>query len=72
MQLKSAQPLLAWAGWSLLLDLLWDIVQLPFCAFAPDVGPLRIAGDVLHCTIGDLGIALGSFMASGQLAQDCR
>ncbi len=72
MQLKSAQPLLAWAVWSLLLNVLWKVVQLPFYPFAPDVVPLRIAGDVLHCTIGDLGIALGSFMASGQLAQNCR
>lgn len=69
MQLKSAQPRLAWAGWALLLNLLWDLVQLPFYSFAPDVGPLRIAGDVLHLTIGYLGIAL--VMASGQLAQDC-
>lgn len=70
MQLKSAQPLLAWAVWTFLLNLLWEIVQLPFYRFAPDTGSLRIAWDVVHCTIGDLGIAVGSFMLAAAATWD--
>jgi hypothetical protein len=45
-------------------------VQLPFYAFAPDTGSLRIAWDVLHCTIGDLGIAVDSFMLAAAATRD--
>jgi hypothetical protein len=55
---------LTWAAWSLGLNLLWEFVQLPFYAFPVEVGPLGILWAVLHCTAGDGGIALASFVAA--------
>jgi hypothetical protein len=59
--LQSAQPVVKWAAWALLLNLLWEVGQLPYYAFASSVGPPGVAWSVIHCTAGDVGIALGSF-----------
>lgn len=61
MRLQSAQPALKWAGWALVLNLLWEVAQLPFHAFAPAVGAPEVAWSVIHCTAGDVGIVLGRF-----------
>ena len=61
---------LRWAVWALLLNLAWEVAQLPFYAFAPGTRPLEIAWDVVHCTAGDVGIALGSFGAAALATRD--
>ena len=61
MLLRLAQPAATWAAWSFLLNLLWEIGQLPFYEFPSAVGPGGIAWDVIHCTVGDVGIALAAF-----------
>jgi len=51
---------LRWVVWALMLNLAWEVAQLPFYAFASGTRPLEIAWDVVHCTLGDVGIALNS------------
>ncbi len=70
MQLQRAQPALKWAAWALVLNLLWEVAQLPFYAFAPAIGPLAIAWFVIHCTAGDVGIALVSFGMAALATRD--
>jgi hypothetical protein len=60
----AGKQLLIWTGWSLGLNLLWEVGQLPFFAFPADVGAVGIIWAVLHCTAGDGGIALASFAAA--------
>jgi hypothetical protein len=68
--MQSGRQAAQWAAWTLVLNLLWEIAQLPFYAFAPSIGPLEIAWAVVHCTAGDLGIALGSFGAATLATRD--
>ncbi|CAG0953274.1 hypothetical protein BURK1_00314 [Burkholderiales bacterium] len=65
--MRSARQAAAWAAWSLALNLLWEVAQLPYYSFAPDLGTAGIAWAVVHCTAGDVAIALASFGA-GTLA----
>jgi hypothetical protein len=61
--LRRARPmLLAWALWSLLLHLGWEIAQLPLYTGwrDPDVG--HVVWSVIHCTVGDVLIALSTFL----------
>jgi hypothetical protein len=64
MRAQSAPQPVAWAVWALALNLAWEAAQLPFYSFAPTAGPLEIAWAVIHCTVGDVGVALGSFGAA--------
>jgi hypothetical protein len=66
----SARQAVRWAACALLLNLLWEVAQLPFYLFAPTVGPLEIAWDIVHCAAGDVGIALASFGAAALAARD--
>jgi len=66
----SALPVVKWAGWAMVLNLLWEVAQLPFYSFAPTVGPLEVAWYVVHCTAGDVGIALGSFGVAALATRD--
>ena len=54
-----------WALIALLLNLLWEIAQLPLYQFAPGVGSTRLAYYVLHCTAGDAMIATTIFLITG-------
>jgi hypothetical protein len=67
---SSALPVVKWAAWAFALNLLWEVGQLPFYSFAPDVGPLEVAWYVIHCTAGDVGIALGSFGVAALATRD--
>jgi hypothetical protein len=70
MPLQSVQPAVKWAAWALVLNLLWEVAQLPFYTFAPAIGPLGVAWSVIHCTAGDVGIALGSFGMAALATRD--
>ena len=54
-----------WALLAFLLNLPWEIAQLPLYEFPPDVGSPRIAYYVLHCTAGDAMIATTIFLLTG-------
>ena len=70
MSLQRAPSAVKWAGWALAFNLLWEVAQLPFYEFAPAVGPLGVAWSVIHCTAGDVGIALGSFAMAALATRD--
>jgi hypothetical protein len=72
MQAHSNPQIAQWAVWALVLNLLWEVAQLPFYSFAPTVGPLAIVWDVIHCTAGDVGIALMSFGAAALATRNFR
>ena len=56
-----------WALIALLLNLLWEIAQLPLYEFPRELGGARLAYFVLHCTIGDVVIATLVFLLTGLL-----
>jgi hypothetical protein len=68
----SVPQIAQWAILALVLNLLWEVAQLTFYSFAPTVGPLAIAWDVIHCTAGDVGIALLSFGAATLATRNIR
>jgi len=69
-----ARPLLGrallWAGLSLVLNLVWEVAQLPLYTIARDPSVARIAYAVLHCTVGDAIIAGAAFILAGFVLQD--
>lgn len=67
---QSIKQAVRWTVWALMLNLLWEIAQLPFYVFAPAIRPLEIAWDVIHCTAGDVMIALGSFGVAALATRD--
>lgn len=54
----------------MVLNLVWELAQLHFYVFAPTVGPWQLAWNVVHCTGGDVLIALASFAAAVLLLRD--
>ena len=54
-----------WALIALLLNLPWEIAQLPLYEFPPSLGGTRLAYYVLHCTAGDAVIATTTFLLAG-------
>jgi hypothetical protein len=70
MRLQSAPQAVAWAVWALALNLAWEAAQLPFYTFAATAGRQEIAWDVIHCTFGDVGIALASFGTAAMATRD--
>ena len=54
-----------WAGIALLLNLPWEIAQLPLYEFAPSTSSARLAYYVLHCVAGDVLIAAALFLLCG-------
>ncbi len=47
-----------------LLNLLWEILQLPLYTLWEDGTPFTIAFAVVHCTLGDVSIAFFSLLAA--------
>jgi hypothetical protein len=72
MHSHSVQQIAQWAILALVLNLPWEVAQLSFYSFAPTVGPLAMAWDVVHCTAGDVGIALLSFGAAALATRNVR
>lgn len=64
------KPIGTWLLVAFFLNLGWEVVQLPLYVFPAEVGPLRIAYYVLHCTVGDLMISGACFLGVGLLVRD--
>ena len=62
--------ILSWAALSLLLNLPWEIAQLPLYAIWEDESAARITYAVLHCTAGDALIATASYLLTGAVCRD--
>src|SRR3990172_10968873 len=58
---------LVWAALSFALNLAWEVVQLPLYTIAESGTTPQLAYAVLHCTLGDVIIASGSFVLAGLL-----
>jgi len=56
----------------LALHLVWEIVQLPLYAIWSRGSPAEIVWAVLHCTAGDVLIALGALVAAALLLGDAQ
>jgi hypothetical protein len=54
--------LAAWAALALVLNLVWEIVQLPLYTIYSTGTPKEIAFALAHCTAGDVLIAVSSFV----------
>lgn len=52
----------AWAVLSFFLNLAWEVAQLPLYAIPSAQSTTQIAYAVAHCTAGDVGIAVASFL----------
>lgn len=52
----------AWAGIAFALNLAWEFVQLPLYAIFSAGTPTEIAFAIAHCTVGDVLIAISSFV----------
>jgi len=59
-----------WTAWLLLLNLAWEVAQLPLYAFGPDVPALCVAFYVAHCTVGDGVIAAGAYAVAALVTRD--
>lgn len=53
--------LLAWAFWSLLLHLGWEVAHVPLYTLWRDADIGYIAWSIVHCTVGDVLIASATF-----------
>lgn len=53
-----------WTGWALVLNLFWELAQLPLYSYAMGTGLTGVTWGVIHCTAGDAVIALVSFVAA--------
>ncbi|MCC7120765.1 MAG: hypothetical protein IT493_04325 [Gammaproteobacteria bacterium] len=60
---------LAWTLVLFLLNLAWEFAQLPLYSLGPYEGWPRSAYAVLHCTVGDAGIAFASYVAAFALTR---
>lgn len=60
----------AWVAASLALNLVWETAHIPLYTFPDGAGPLVIAYDILHCTVGDGLIALSAFVLTSLLLRD--
>lgn len=58
-----------WVLMSLVLHLAWEIVQLPFYTLWRESTPTFIAWAVVHCTVGDGLIAVGTYLAAAASAR---
>ena len=54
-----------WALLALLLNLPWEIAQLPLYEFSQSPSGTRLAYFVMHCTAGDAAIAVTNFLVTG-------
>ena len=53
-----------WVALLLALNLVWEFAQLPLYAFAPGTAWQEVGLYVAHCSLGDGGIALGSYIVA--------
>ncbi len=51
----------AWAGFALVLNLAWEIAQLPLYTLSSSGTSREIAFAIVHCTVGDVLIAIACF-----------
>ena len=61
---KAAGPrrcVVLWAGWALVLNLGWELAQLPLYTIYQSGSPGSIAFAVAHCTAGDVIISLACY-----------
>jgi hypothetical protein len=56
-----------WLAWMSVLNLLWEIVQVPLYTLPPATIPFYTAYSVLHCTVGDVLIAGAVYTCAGGL-----
>src|SRR3990172_10612707 len=61
------EGVLVWAALSFVLNLAWEVMQLPLYTIAESGTASQLAYAVLHCTLGDVIIASGSFVLAGFL-----
>ena len=54
----------------LALNFVWEIAQLPLYSFGPGTSAETIAFYVVHCTLGDVVIALGAYGGALALTRD--
>ena len=54
--------LAAWAGFAFALNFVWEIAQLPLYTIFATGTPKEIAFALAHCTVGDVLIAVSSFV----------
>jgi hypothetical protein len=54
-----------WSALAFILNLLWEIGHVRLYTLWMEADALRIAGSVLHCTLGDVIIALALFALAG-------
>lgn len=61
---------LPWAALSWLVNLAWEIAQLPLYAIWREESAARIFYFVLHCTAGDALIATAAFLLTGAVLRN--
>ena len=52
----------AWAGFAFVLNLVWEVTQLPLYTIFSWGTPREIVFALAHCTVGDVLIAISSFV----------
>lgn len=57
-----------WLIWMLVLNLLWEVLQLPLYAVPPSPIPFYKAYALVHCTVGDGLIAAGIYVGAALVA----
>lgn len=62
-----ASRALEWTLVLFVLNLAWEFAQLPLYSLGPYEGWPRSAYAVLHCTVGDAGIAFASYIVAAAL-----
>lgn len=65
----SARRVPEWAAFSFALNLVWEIGQLPLYTIFGTESAGRIAYDVIHCTIGDVLIAVFTLLIAALLTR---
>ena len=64
------RKLIRWTALSLILNLGWEIIQLPLYTISSAQSMAQTAYVVAHCTIGDAGIAAITFVIASLLLRD--
>ena len=62
----------AWALGALALNLAWELAQLPLYTLDHDADRGYVLRSLLHCTAGDVLIALGSYLVAALGVRDAR
>jgi hypothetical protein len=62
--------MISWVALALVLNAVWEVVQLPLYSLASDPSGLRIALYVGHCVAGDIMIATLLFLLAAALLRD--